>query len=401
MTAPLSGVRVVDLGQFIAAPVAGQALVEMGADVVKLEPVAGEGARHIGVYGDAMVRTHNGGKRAIAVDLRSADGRRLAQRLVERADIVLQNSRHGALDAAGLGPAAVRRANPTVVYGTVTGFGRSGPSAHRPGFDIAAQAESGIMWITGESGGPPQRVGFPVVDAAAGHVLAEAVLAAYIGRLRFGEGRHVEVSLLEVAIALQGTVWGEYFATGQPPSRKGNGQPTVAPAADLVDTADGPIVVSAYTPAHFARLCAVLERPDLAEDPRFATNADRVVHRDALLAELSVAFGAMPRRAALDLLVGHGLVAASIDSYEQVERNPDVLATGIFTEVSTAAGPHRVVGVPWRDGDGRPARARHAPALGEHTADVLAEIGCTPDEVDALAAAGVVHVPAATSLPSA
>ncbi|GAA4734992.1 CaiB/BaiF CoA transferase family protein [Actinomycetospora chibensis] len=401
MTAPLSGVRVVDLGQFIAAPVAGRALVEMGADVVKLEPVAGEGARHIGVYGDAMVRTYNSGKRAIAMDLRSADGRRLARALVERADIVLQNARHGALDAAGLGPDDVRRANPTVVYGTVTGFGRSGPSARRPGFDIAAQAESGIMWVTGESDGPPQRVGFPVVDAAAGHVLAEAVLAAYIGRLRFGEGRHVEVSLLEVAIALQGTVWGEYFATGQAPTRKGNGQPTVAPAADLVDTADGPIVVSAYTPAHFARLCAVLERPDLAEDPRFATNGDRVVHRDALLAELSVAFGAMPRREALDLLVGHGLVAASIDSYDEVEHNPDVLATGIFTEVSTASGLHRVVGAPWRDGDGRTAATRHAPTVGEHTADVLAEIGCTPDEVEALAAAGVVHVPAATSTPSA
>ncbi|MDD7938368.1 CoA transferase [Actinomycetospora lutea] len=401
MTAPLAGVRVVDLGQFIAAPAAGRALVEMGADVIKLEPVTGEGARHIGIYGDAMVRTYNGGKRAIAVDLRSADGRALARRLVGRADIVLQNARHGALDAAGLGPAEVRRDHPGIVYGTVSGFGRNGPSARRPGFDIAAQAESGIMWVTGESGGPPQRVGFPVVDAAAGHVLAEAVLAAYIGRLRFGEGRHVEVSLLEVAIALQSTVWGEYFATGRAPSRKGNGQPTVAPAADLVDTADGPIVVSAYTPAHFARLCALLERPDLAEDPRFATNADRVTHRGALLAELSAAFGSMSRHDALDLLVGQGLVAASIDSYDEVERNPDVVAGGIFTEVSSAAGSHRVVGVPWRDDAAPPTRTWHAPALGEHTADVLAEIGCTPDEVAALAAAGVVHLPSVTSTASA
>lgn len=397
MIAPLTGVRVVDLGQFIAAPAAGQALVEMGADVVKVEPVAGEGARHIGVYGDAMVRTYNGGKRALAVDLRSADGRRLVHRLVGRADIVLQNARHGALEAAGLGPSEVRRTNPTVVYGTITGFGRHGPSARRPGFDIAAQAESGVMWVTGEADGPPQRVGFPVVDAAAGHVLAEAVLAAYIGRLRFGEGRDVEVSLLEVAIALQGTVWGEYFATGEPPRRKGNGQPTVAPAADVVETADGPIVVSAYTPAHFARLCALLERPDLATDPRFATNEDRVIHRAELLAELSAAFGAMPRREVLDLLVGRGLVAASIDSYEQVERNPDVRATEIFGEVSTTTGAHRIVRVPWRDGAGRSTEVRHAPMLGEHTENVLAELGCTSAEVAELAAAGVLHVPTASS----
>lgn len=395
MTAPLQGVRVVDLGQFIAAPAAGAALVEMGADVVKVEPVAGEGARHIGVYGDAMVRTYNGGKRALAVDLRSAEGRRLVRRLVERADIVLQNARHGALEEAGLGPADVRDANPTVVYGAVTGFGRHGPSSRRPGFDIAAQAESGIMWVTGEANGPPQRVGFPVVDAAAGHVLAEAVLGGYIGRLRFGEGRDVEVSLLEVAIALQATVWGEYFATGEAPSRKGNGQPTVAPAADVVETADGPIVVSAYTPTHFTRLCALLGRADLASDPRFSTNADRVAHRADLLAELSAAFGAMPRREVLDLLAGRGLVAASIDSYEEVQRNPDVQAAGIFGEVSTTTGAHRVVRTPWSDGAGRGTEIRHAPVLGEHTADVLAELGCTPEDVAELAAAGVVHVPAA------
>jgi crotonobetainyl-CoA:carnitine CoA-transferase CaiB-like acyl-CoA transferase len=387
---PLDGVRVVDFGQFIAVPAAGAALARMGADVIKVEPVGGESARQIGIYGEAMVRTYNGDKRSIAVDLRTPEGQALAQRLVRGADIVLQNLRTGVMESFGLGPADVRAVNPGVVYGSVSGFGRGGPSRDRPGFDIAAQAESGLMSITGEAGREPQRVGVPIVDAAAGHVLAEAVLGAYIGRLRFGSGRDVEVSLLDVAIHLQATTWGEYFLTGREPERKGNGQPTVAPAADVVPTADGAIVLSAYTPAHFARLCALIGRPELADDPRFATNPDRVAHRAELLAELAPAFADLTSEKALDVLVGNGIVAAAILSYEQVTRHPDVRASGTFVEVPDAAGPYPVVREPFRlDAVGTPARTP-APRVGQHTREILTELGYPDSAIDDLVHRGIV-----------
>ena len=389
MERPLTGVRVVDFGQFIAAPAAGAALADMGADVIKVEPVGGDSARHIGVYGQAMIRTYNGGKRSLAVDLRTAEGRAVAGRLVRDADIVLQNLRTGVMEAFGLGPADVHAVNPGVVYGSVSGFGRHGPSRNRPGFDIAAQAESGLMSVTGEAGRDPQRVGVPVVDAAAGHVLAEAVLGAYIGRLRFGTGRDVEVSLLDVAIHLQGTTWGEYFLTGQVPERKGNGQPTVAPAADVVPTADGAIVLSAYTPAHFSKLCALVGRPDLAGDPRFATNPDRVAHRAELLAELAPAFRELTSEDALELLVGNGIVAGAINTYEQVAAHPDVRASGTFVEVVDDGGPYTVVRTPWRSGED-PARTP-APRVGQHTREILTQLGYPAAEVGDLVRRGIVR----------
>ncbi|TQM36781.1 CaiB/BaiF CoA transferase family protein [Pseudonocardia cypriaca] len=388
MERPLTGVRVVDFGQFIAAPAAGAALADMGADVIKVEPPRGDSARQIGVYGQAMIRTYNGGKRSLAVDLRTAEGRAVAGRLVRDADIVLQNLRTGVMEAFGLGPADVRAINPGVVYGSVSGFGRHGPSRNRPGFDIAAQAESGLMSVTGEAGRDPQRVGVPVVDAAAGHVLAEAVLGAYIGRLRFGTGRDVEVSLLDVAIHLQGTTWGEYFLTGRVPERKGNGQPTVAPAADVVPTADGAIVLSAYTPAHFSKLCALVGRPELAVDPRFATNPDRVAHRAELLAELAPAFRELPSEKALELLVGNGIVAGAINTYEQVAAHPDVRASGTFVEVVDDGEPYTVVRSPWRSGE-EPARTP-APRVGQHTREILAQLGYPAAEVGDLVRRGIV-----------
>jgi crotonobetainyl-CoA:carnitine CoA-transferase CaiB-like acyl-CoA transferase len=387
---PLDGVRVIDFGQFIAVPAAGAALAGMGADVIKVEPVGGESARQIGVYGQAMVRTYNGDKRSLAVDLRAPEGQALAQRLVQNADIVLQNLRTGVMESFGLGPADVRAVNPGVVYGSVSGFGRTGPSRDRPGFDIAAQAESGLMSVTGEPDREPQRVGVPVVDAAAGHVLAEAVLGAYIGRLRYGTGRDVEVSLLDVAIHLQGTTWGEYFLTGREPERKGNGQPTVAPAADVVPTADGAIVLSAYTPAHFEKLCALIGRPELATDPRFATNPNRVANRAELLAELAPAFAELTSEKALEVLVGNGIVAGAILGYEQVTRHPDVRASGTFVEVADAGAPYTVVREPWRIGDDEARPRSPAPRVGQHTREIMTELGYPATTIADLAQRGIV-----------
>ncbi|RFC70791.1 CoA transferase [Streptomyces sp. AcE210] len=390
---PLDGVRVIDFGQYIAAPAASQILADLGADVIKVEPVGGEAARGIGLYGDAILRTYNRGKRAIALDLKDPRGRAVAERLIAGADIVVQNLRPGVMDGFGLGAAEVRDRHPHLVYATVTGFGLRGPSRNRAGLDIAAQAESGIMWVTGEAHGEPQRVGFPLVDAAAGHVFAQAILGAYIRRLRHGLGDEVEVSLLEVAVHLQGPNWGEYLMTGNAPVRSGNGQPAVAPAADVMETRDGLMVVSAYAPAHFAKLCALIGRDDLPHDERFATGPDRVVNRPALLTELRAAFARMTTDEAMELLTSHGVVAGRISSYDTVRKNPDVEATGLFIEAEAADGTrHTTLGSPWRLGSIGAGVRRGAPELGQHTAELLDSLGYTPAEIGELAAARVVQV---------
>ncbi|GAA4485708.1 CoA transferase [Rhodococcus olei] len=391
MTGPLDGVRVVDFGQFIAAPAATQILVDLGADVIKVEPVQGESSRLIGIYGEAILRNYNRNKRCIALDLKDEQGIRVARDLIAGADIVVQNLRPGVMESFGLGAEQVRAAHPSVIYATVSGFGLHGPSKYRPGLDIAAQAESGIMWVTGEADGEPQRVGFPAVDAVAGHVFAQAILGAYIRRLRTGEGDTVETSLLEVAVHLQGPNWGEYLITGIEPMRKGNGQATVAPAADVMPTRDGAIVVSAYSVVHFDRLCSLLGLPDVARDPRFDTNEARVRNRPALLELLRAEFAKMTSDEAMTLLTPNGVVAGRISSYGEVRKNPDVEATGIFIDVADPSGiEHTTLGSPWHLGSIPRFSATGAPALGQHTAEVLTELGYAAADIDDLTTAGVV-----------
>ncbi|QDQ95326.1 CoA transferase [Rhodococcus sp. WB9] len=392
MTRPLDGVRVVDFGQFIAAPAATQILVDLGADVIKVEPVHGESSRLIGVYGEAILRNYNRNKRCIALDLKDERGQKIAHELISGADIVVQNLRPGVMESFGLGADRVRTAHPGIIYATVSGFGLQGPSRNRAGLDIAAQAESGIMWVTGEADGEPQRVGFPVVDAAAAHVFAQAILGAYVRRLRTGDGDTVETSLLEVAVHLQGPNWGEYLLTGNEPFRKGNGQPTVAPAADVMPTRDGAIVVSAYSVVHFDRLCTLLGRPELTSDPRFVTNESRVQHRPALLTELRAEFAKLTSDDAMALLTPNGVVAGRISSYGEVRKNPDVEASGIFVDVTDPDGvEHTTLGSPWHLGSIPEFSTVGAPELGQHTTEVLTELGYPACAIDDLAAAGVVR----------
>lgn len=389
--APLSGFRVVDLGQYIAAPGAGQQLADLGAEVVKVEGLAGDQARSVGPFGEAMLHANNRGKRSIAIDLRRSAGLRILDELCAGADVLLHNFRPSSAERLGIGPEQMRSRHAHLVYGFVTGFGTRGPSAARSGLDIAAQAEFGIMHTTGAPDGEPQRVGFTVADVLAANALAAGVLAALVRRGRTGDGGIVETSLMEAVVAAQATQWTGYRLTGESPRRTGNGQPAVAPAADLVQTLDGAIVVSAYTATKWAALCSAIGRPELEADPRFEDNASRVANRAALKEVLDKALSHRTRAESIALLAGHGIVCGSVRSFEELVADADLAASGLVVELDqpgldAPAAPFRV------DGAAR-GRTSAAPRLGAHTRDVLRELGRSEDEIDRLVDDSVVALP--------
>ncbi|MCD6076630.1 MAG: CoA transferase [Ramlibacter sp.] len=387
---PLAGVRVVDLGQYIAGPGAAMALAELGAEVTKIEPLSGDQARHIGRYGESMIRAYNRGKRSIALDLKSDAGREAALRLIERSDVVVQNLRPGAVDKLGLGPAQVRARFPRVIYLSISGFPAGAPSRDRPGYDIAAQAESGLMSVTGEAGGLPQKVGVPIVDAAAAQLGAQAVLAALFGRERSGRGETLEVSLLETALNLQAATWCEYLGGGPEPTRIGHGQPHNAPAAELVATRDGHIVLSAYAEDHWQRFCRAVGREELATDPRFRSNALRVRHREDLRQVLRDCLARFTSQECIELLGGQQIVCGAVRSYHEVLAGPDVAGSDIVVHAVAANGEsYRALGRPYRLGDAPAPALAAAPEAGADGARVLAEAGYSETDIAALRQAGV------------
>lgn len=377
-TPPLQGLKVVEFGQYIAAPAAAQMLADLGADVIKVESPGGDAARQVGwaadLYGP-MFSAYNRGKRSVVLDLRSDKGRQCALRLACSADVVLQNARPGTMDRQGLGASQLRALEPRLVYGQVSGFGQCGPASVRAGFDIAAQAESGMMSLNGDADRDPTRVGFTVVDALAAQTLANGVLAALLRRGVTGQGALVDVSLIDVAVSALANAWTEYHLSGRLPTRRGNGQPTTAPAADVVKTADGQVVVSAYTQDHFPKLCAAIGAPALATDPRFRENAGRVEHRTELMDVLGRAMAGMTSNQVCDLLGAAGVVAGAIRTMADVKPGYAGVSADLFVEVAAPGrAPISVPGLPMQL-DGVRRKSGRLPALGEHTAEVLAELG--------------------------
>ncbi len=375
--APLAGLRVVEFGQYIAVPAAGQMLRDLGADVIKVEPATGDPARYNGwakdLYGP-MFMPYNRGKRSVVLDLSSAEGKNAAFKLASGADVVLQNARPGAMARAGVAPDQLRAAAPRLVVATVTGYGAGSAFAERSGLDIAAQAESGMMSINGAAGGPPIRVGFALVDVMTSQMVGNAVLAALVRRGVTGEGACIDISLLDVATSAMAYPWAEYALQGRMPLRSGNGQVSAAPAADVVATADGAVVVSAYIDAHFCRLAEAVGQPDLATDPRFASNAARVANRQAMLAALAEAFATHKTVELCERLGRAGIVIAAVRNFDQVRQGANGVAPGLFLQVaSPGQGAFEIPGLPFRM-DGQPGAPTHVPAVGEHTAEVLAEI---------------------------
>lgn len=390
---PLTGVRVLDFGQYIAGPGAGQLLSDLGATVIKIENVRGDQARGIGVFGEAMIRAFNRDKESLALDLRKPEARLIVHQLLSETDVLIHNFRPGAAERLGLGPDALRSQYPGLIYGSITGFGLGGPSASRPGLDIAAQAEFGMMHSTGEAEGDPQRVGFAVVDVAAANALATGIIAALFARTKTGQGAHVQTSLLESAMAMQAASWGEYTITGKPSVRKGNGQAYAAPAADLVRVKDGMIVLSAYTSEKWAVLCNVIGHPELVTDPRFVDNPARVKHRSELLATLGSALRESTRTQTVELMLANGIVCGSVRSFDEIAVDRDLAASEIMVTVESANGNFTSPGVPFTLDGWRRTSSVEAPEVGAQNARILAGLGYTDMQIEQLHAVGAVSAP--------
>jgi len=390
---PLEGIRVIELGNYIAGPGTAMALGDLGAEVVKIESLEGDAARTTGSFGLAMLRAYNRDKKSIALDLRQPRGLEIARRLIAQSDVLVQNLRPGAAEALGLGADALRAAHPRLVHVSIAGFPAASPSRDRPGYDIAAQAESGLMSMTGEAEGEPQRVGATIIDAASVQVAAQAILAALFRRERHGVGETIRVSLLEVALNLQLSNWSDYLVRGVEPARNGNGQPNCAPAADVFRTRDGMVVVSAYVQAHWLRLCEAIGAPEMATDPRLASNELRVKSRPAMKAAVGAKLAALNTAECLELLTGKGIVAAAVRSYAEVLASEDWRASGMVVDVAAngEVPGYTSFGLPYEMCNTPRRATQAAPAHGAHTAEVLREAGYSAGEIEVLLATGVVR----------
>lgn len=392
---PLSGVTVLDLSRVLAGPYCGLMLADMGADVVKIEnPDGGDDSRAFTEPSFHGVSTYflsiNRNKRSIALDLKSPAGREAFLKLVRKADVVLENFRTGVMERLGLGYESLKADRPSLIYCAISGYGRTGPNVEVPGYDPIAQAESGLMSLIGDPAGPPMRVGSSVVDLVTGLYASQAIAAALRQVALTGEGRLIEVTLHETAMSMLANFAGSYLMTGRNPTRAGNAN-QIAQPADVYEASDGPFVMACITEPQFRSLCTdVLARPDLLSDERYATNPARLKNVRDLGRLLNDIFRSRPRDHWISRIRAAGVPAGAVATVAEALSSDLVAARGSVQDVvHSGFGSYRALLTPARLHDTEAVSKRGAPRLGEHTREVLREMGGMTDaEIDALIASG-------------
>jgi len=380
---PLAGVKVLDLSRVLAGPWCTQLLADLGAEVVKVErPRSGDDTRHWGPpwhgEGDERVAAYflscNRGKKSAAIDFAQPDGTALVRKLAAEADVLVENFRVGGLAKFGLDAASLRAANPRLVYASITGFGQDGPYADRAGYDFMIQAMGGLMSITGrpdgEPGGGPMRVGVAVADLFTGMYTAVAVLAALFRREKTGEGAHIDMALLDTQLAVLANQASNFLVSGEDPPRQGNTHPNIVPYQPF-EAADRPLVIAVGNDRQFARLAELSGHPEWASDPRFATNSARVANRDEIVGLVAEAIRAQPAAYWFDRLEAAGIPAGPINRIS--EAIADVQAQHRHMVRTIAGVP--MVGSPVRIDGERSDSDLPPPALGEHTDEILKQLG--------------------------
>lgn len=385
---PLEGIKVLDLSHAAAGPCCTMLLADMGADVVKLEPPNGELFRYVG--GGMLFANVNRNKRGIAVDVRTGPGRDIALKLAATADILVENFTPGTVDRLGLDYNTISKINPRIIYCSVSGFGQTGPYRERPGYDPLAQAMSGMMMTTGEPQGAPVRTSASTVDFGTGILAAYAIAIALWQRQKTGSGQMIDAALLDTAIFYTTHLVNHWLRSGKLPQRLGSGNIGFAPN-QAFETSDGFIFIAVTTEKSWHSFCQTLGMEELIDDPRFATNADRMQHRDQLVEILQPVIKQFAARELETKLLAVDIPCAPLLNVDGVVSDPQVIARGILVDtIYPDKGRLKLTRHPVLFSRTQPEIRCRAPLLGEHTAAVLEELGYSPAEISQLAARGII-----------
>ena len=401
MPQALSGIRVLDLSRVLAGPWATQMLGDLGAEIVKVEkPGEGDDTRHWGPpwHGPegrrraAYYLSANRNKKSVAIDISRPEGQALVRRLAERSDILVENFKRGGLKKFGLDYGTLKTANPRLIYCSITGFGQDGPDADKPGYDLMIQAMSGFMSITGNAEGPPRRMGVALVDVMTGLHAASAILAALHQRSATGEGQHIDMALFDVAVSTLANQALNYLVSGEAPGRTGNAHPNIAPYQPF-GTSDGWIIVAVGNDAQFARFAALINHPELAEDPAFRTNAARSANRADMIPLIAEAMQGKTTAEWTALLTEASVPHGPINTIEQALAEPQALHRGLSGTVPDPSGLDvPVIASPLRLSASDRPDPSPPPLLGEQTEEVLADgLGLSDDEIERLHRDGIVQ----------
>ena len=406
MPGPLSHIKVLDLSRIMAGPWAGQLLADLGADVIKVErPEVGDDTR---TWGPPFLPTPDGspsgesgyylsvnrGKRSLTLAIDKPQGQEIVRALAARSDVLLENFKVGTLARYGLAYEDLKRINPRLIYCSVSGFGQTGPKAQKLAYDFLIQAMGGLMSITGETddrpGGGPQKVGIPILDLMTGMYTAVAVLAALAGREQTGEGDYIDVAMLDVQAAVLANQAMNYLMSGRTPRRQGNRHPNIMPQ-DVFRCRDGDVVLAVGNDGQFAKMCQAVGRPEVGSDPRFAKNADRVRHKDELMPLIAGIFADWLRADLVAAMERAGVPCGPINSIPEVFDDPQIKHRAMRIDLPhPSVGKVPLVGSPLKFVHSEPAYERAPPLLGQHSDEVLRELGMSDDKIAELRKARVV-----------